>query len=241
MTDTAAPREWGCRTDDILVAHAIFRRLFSLLPGAIRSVAPGDRRRARTIAGRLSMAASGLHHHHHAEDAKLWDTLEDRAPGCALHVGLMRAQHARIAGILEEADRLARWWVVDGDAAVRDRLAERADALSASLEAHLRDEEGAVLPVVQQVLTQLEWEEVGEAARSEADPRSIFIMLGLLFTSGTETQRESILPHIPRVATVLYNLFGHFQFERAMADLGADVRPASGAARGRRLGAHPAT
>ena len=116
------------------------------------------------------MAASGLHHHHHAEDAKLWDTLEDRAPGCALHVGLMRAQHARIAGILEETERLARWWVVDADPAVRDRLAERADALSAALEAHLKDEEGKVLPVVQQVLTQLEWEEVGEAARSESDP-----------------------------------------------------------------------
>ncbi|MET0734934.1 MAG: hemerythrin domain-containing protein [Microbacterium sp.] len=219
MTQISDAPAWGCRTDDILVAHAVFRRLFSLLPAAVRATDAGDRRHARTIAARIGMASSGLHHHHETEDATLWDTLEERAPACGLHVHLMRAQHARIAVLLDSVDELARWWRADGDPVVRDRLAARLDEVDASLRMHLKDEESKVLPVVQTVMSQLEWDEVGARARSHVDPRYAFAMLGLMLNAGDAAHRAEFEEQVPRIAMTLYRLFGHYQYDRVEADL----------------------
>jgi NTP pyrophosphatase (non-canonical NTP hydrolase) len=212
-------RPWGCRTDDILVAHAVFRRLFALLPAAVRAADAHDRKRARTLVVRIGMATGGLHHHHATEDATLWDTLETRAPACGLHVHLMRAQHARIAVLLESVGELARWWRVDGDPNVRDRLAARLDEVDLALRLHLKDEETKILPVVQTVMSQLEWDEVGAMARSDVDPRSAFAMLGLMLGAAGDSQRAEFEEHVPRIAMTLYRLFGHLQYERVEADL----------------------
>jgi hypothetical protein len=172
------------------------------------------------------MATGGLHRHHTTEDATMWDTLETRAPACGLHVHLMRAQHARIAVLLDSVDELARWWRVDADPNVRDRLASRLDEVDQALRLHLRDEETKILPVVQTVMSQLEWDEVGAKARSDVDPRHAFAMLGLMLNAGTESQRAEFEEHVPRIAMTLYRLFGHIQYDRVEADL----RPAAAAA-----------
>ena len=155
-TPAATTKAWGCRTDDILLAHAVFRRLFALLPAAVRGAEPFDRARARTVAARIRFATDGLHHHHTTEDEMLWDRLEERAPACAFHVGLMRAQHERIAAELDAVEMLAQMWRIDGDVAVRDRLAERLEQVDIALRMHLKDEEGKILPVVRTVMSQLE-------------------------------------------------------------------------------------
>ena len=219
MTENSPSREWGCRTDDILVAHAVFRRLFSLLPAAVRSAEAHDRRRARALVARIGMASGGLHHHHATEDATMWDVLETRAPACGLHVHLMRAQHARIAVLLDSVDELARWWRVDADPKVRDSLATRLEEVDAALQLHLKDEESKILPVVQTVMSQLEWDEVGARARSDVDPRYAFAMLGLMLNTAEGAQRAEFEEHVPRIAMTLYRLFGHLQYERVAADL----------------------
>ena len=224
MNETPTVPAWGCRTDDILIAHAVFRRLFSLLPAAVRAADAGDRKRARTLAARIRMATKGLHHHHETEDATMWDTLEERAPACGLHVHLMRAQHARIGDLLDAVDELAAWWRTDGDAALRDRLAGRLDEVDAALRLHLRDEESKILPVVQTVMSQLEWDEVGARARSHVDPRYAFGMLGLMLHAGTDAQRAEIEEHVPRIAMTLYRIFGHRQYDQVIADLEPTVQ-----------------
>jgi len=230
MNEAPAPA-WGCRTDDILVAHAVFRRLFSLLPAAVRTADAGDRKRARTLAARIHMATTGLQHHHETEDATMWDALEQRAPACGLHVHLMRAQHARISVLLDTVDELATWWRVDADPNVRDRLAVRLEDVDAALRLHLRDEETKILPVVQTVMSQLEWDEVGARARSDVDPRYAFGMLGLMLHVGSDEQRAEFEEHVPRIAMTLYRLFGHRQYDRVVADLDPAAAGASQAAR----------
>lgn len=230
-----AAREWGCRTDDILVAHAVFRRLFSLLPEAVRRAEAHDRTRARTLARRIAMATGGLHHHHQTEDATLWDTLETRAPACGLHVHLMRAQHARIALLLDSVTELTRWWRIEADPNVRDRLAVRLDEVDQALRMHLKDEEGKILPVVRTVMSQLEWDEVGAMARSHVDPRHAFAMLGLMLNAGDDTQRAEFEEQVPRIAMTLYRLFGHLQYDRVEADL----QPASPVTPARKVDAAP--
>ena len=86
--------------------------------------------------------------------------------------------------LLDAVDELAAWWRADGDAALRDRLAGRLEEVDAALRLHLRDEESKILPVVQTVMSQLEWDEVGARARSHVDPRYAFGMLGLMLHAG---------------------------------------------------------
>jgi len=232
MNETPAPA-WGCRTDDILVAHAVFRRLFSLLPPAVRATDAGDRKRARTLTARIDMAATGLQHHHRTEDATIWDTLEQRAPACGLHVHLMRAQHARISALLDSVDELAGWWRVDGDPVVRDRLVARLTEVDEALRLHLRDEESKILPVVQTVMSQLEWDEVGAKARSDVDPRYAFGMLGLMLHAADEGHRAEFEEHVPRIAMTLYRLFGHRQYDNVVADLDPAAGRAAAEPKGR--------
>ncbi|QKJ19471.1 hemerythrin domain-containing protein [Microbacterium hominis] len=227
---------WGCRTDDILVAHAVFRRLFSLLPPAVRAAEDFDQAHARRVCARIRLATSGLHHHHRTEDTMLWDRLEDRAPTCALHVGLMRAQHDDIAAQLEVIDGLAAAWRLDGDPDIRDRLAERLVDVDHALRTHLRDEEAKVLPVVAVVMSQLEWDDVGARARRGTAPQTAFAMLGLMLAEADPAQRAEFEAHIPRIARVLYSLFGHVQYDRLLADLApAPASPGTG------FGAAPST
>jgi hypothetical protein len=56
--------------------HRMFRRTFGESPGLVRAVAPGDVTHAGAVAEQLHMLSVGLHAHHEAEDARLWDALE---------------------------------------------------------------------------------------------------------------------------------------------------------------------
>src|SRR6478735_7762717 len=97
---TSTTEKLGCDTSDMLTIHALFRRAFTDAPGLVRGVQDGDLTRLAPVAGHVREVAGALHHHHQGEDLLLWDTLEQRAPACALHVGLMRAQHTATAAQL---------------------------------------------------------------------------------------------------------------------------------------------
>src|SRR6478609_1659559 len=135
---TATPTETlGCDTSDMLHIHALFRRAFTDLPGLVRRVPDGDRDRMRYVAGHTREVAAALHTHHEGEDQLLWDALEQRAPACALHVGLMRSQHAATANLLERLDELLTAWEDDAGVDERDAVAAHLDEVRDTLLAHL--------------------------------------------------------------------------------------------------------
>jgi len=185
--------ETGCDTSDILIIHRIFRWGYRELPRLVREVAPGDVVRARTVAQAIDQLDRGLHVHHHGEDELLWDRLERREPGCSMHVDVMKAQHARVAELLELVDPLAASWSSTADPTTGERLAAALDDVGTTLGVHLGREETDIVPVAARVLSQSEWEELGEHGRAALPKEEMPVQLGLMIDAVPAGERDQWL------------------------------------------------
>ncbi|MCD9198429.1 hemerythrin domain-containing protein [Aeromicrobium wangtongii] len=221
MTDEA--RQLGCQTDDMLMIHTVFRREFRLAGPMVRHVDAGDTAQAARVATYLAEIVTALHHHHHHEDEIIWDTLVDRSPGCALHVGQMKAQHAEVSDLLDRVDGLIPVWVPTADAESRDRLASAVEAVSTALDAHLGQEEEVILPVAASSFTQAEWDRLGEAGMASVPRNRLLVQLGYLMEDATPEQRAMVMAHVPLAARLLYRAVGRRQYEKEIRTLRAPV------------------
>lgn len=212
-TQKPAPGTVGCDTSDMVLVHRVFRYLFRDAPRLVREVDPGDRERTAIVAAHVRDIAGGLHNHHHTEDILLWDTLEQRSPGCALHIGLMRTQHAEVATLLEELEGAVPAWEARAGAAERDRVADLLDRVLVSLETHLGAEEERILPVAGSTMTQAEWDRLGEHARRELPKDKQFEQLGWVIEAlGPQEGARFVKEMLPAAVRVLWRVVGRRQF-----------------------------
>ncbi|MGX5694659.1 hemerythrin domain-containing protein [Agromyces soli] len=197
----------GCDTGDILIVHRIFRWGYRELPALVRAVPPGDTARAATVADAVEMLDRGLHVHHEGEDELLWDRLERRDPGCALHVGVMRSQHARVAELLDAVEPLLADWRVTAEAGAGDRLAVGLEEVGDALGVHLGREETSIVPVAARLLSQAEWDELGEHGRAALPKDVMPIQLGLMLDAVPAEEREDWLhENLPAPIRLLWAL-----------------------------------
>lgn len=225
----------GCDTADLIQVHRIFRWLYRELPGLVRGVRDGDVERASVVAEYASMDFFALHLHHETEDLVLWDRLVQRSPGCAPHVEQMKAQHAQVAAQLAEVEPFVEPWRTTGDAVTRDRLATGVERLRDTLIGHLGREEEDIVPVAGSVLTQAEWDEMGEHARAGIQaakkdlPRDMMaIQFGLMVATVPEEERPAWMKeNLPAPVRLLYALLLKRRYDRAMDELyaGGPVPP----------------
>ena len=82
-SSAAAPERALVDVRDMIVVHTAMLREFRLAPAAVRRTLPGDRSRARAVAGHVRFLCDLLHHHHEGEDELLWPTLRSRTPPSA--------------------------------------------------------------------------------------------------------------------------------------------------------------
>lgn len=219
MTEGVAQR--GCQTDDMKMIHAMFRREFSLAGPMVRNVGVGDVGKATRVSTYLTQLVTALHHHHHGEDTILWDTLVERSPACAIHVGLMKEQHAQVGALLEQVDGLAAEWTADGSADSREALAAHFDQISTTLNDHLGQEEENILPVATTSLFQHEWNRLGEEGLAATPKNRRLVQLGYILEDATPEQRVDLLARVPAPVRLLYKLIGRRQFEKERDSLRA--------------------
>ncbi|MEI5582971.1 MULTISPECIES: hemerythrin domain-containing protein [unclassified Agromyces] len=225
-----------CRSDEVVMIHRLFRRLFAEAPGLVRAVEPGDTDRARYLAKHLHGITALLHVHHRTEDEFFWDRMTERAPACGLHVALMRRQHGAVSDRLDVVDAIVDRWTRAADAATAARLAEELDEVDRLLVEHLADEERDAFPVLDRILSDAEWDDIHRHARRHKPPLPIFVLLGLMIESVPESERDAwIAAELPAPLRAAYRLIGRHQYERAVRRL----RPerAAGAAATRMPGA----
>lgn len=212
MTATATEK-LGCDTSDMLHIHALFRRAFTDLPGLVRGVPDGNRARMHPVAGHVREVAAALHHHHEGEDLLLWDTLEHRAPACALHVGLMKSQHAATAGQLERLDDLMPTWEVAADGVARDHVADLLSEMRTTLLAHLGQEEAQILPTAATVMSQREWSLLHEHGMASIPKDKLLLQLGWILEIVPADERTAWLrTNLPAPARLLWRTVGKRQF-----------------------------
>ena len=228
MTATTTEK-LGCDTSDMLTIHALFRRAFTDAPGLVRGVEDGDLTRLAPVAGHVREVAEALHHHHQGEDLLLWDTLEQRAPACALHVGLMRAQHAATANQLERLDELLTAWEDDAGVDERDAVAAHLDEVRDTLLAHLGQEETQILPTASTVMSQREWSLLHEHGMASIPKDRMLLQLGWILEVIPADERAGWLrTNLPAPARLLWRLVGKRQFAAHRAKVyGTRVAPLS--------------
>lgn len=210
-----------CDAQDLVLAHQAFRRLYGLAPAAVLNTDPTNRRRVRSVASTLKTVNSALHHHHAIEDAHLWDKLAQRRPACGLHVELMKQQHGTVAGLLDGCPPLIEAWRRRPGPSTAEPLAARFAEIDGVLRVHLEAEEARILPVIEQVISAREWEQLGDDAQARYTPTQIALFLGLILELMPPEERVRFEAELPGPMTFVWTLVGRRFYERLMAGLDA--------------------
>ena len=210
---TALDARPGCDTSDMLTIHALFRRAFADAPGLVRDVADGDAVRARIVGAHVREVAGALHTHHSGEDELLWETLEQRAPACALHVGLMRAQHQQTAALLDALLADLPAWEASGAVIDAAPVADALDSLRDLLLTHLGQEEAEILPTAATVMTQREWSALHEHGMASIPRDRMLLQLGWILEVIPPDERAGWMrTNLPAPARVMWRIVGRRQF-----------------------------
>jgi hypothetical protein len=214
----------GCDTSDALLVHQLFRRHFVDAPVLVRGVEAGDTARARVVGAHVRELLDGLQRHHQAQDLLLWGILERRSAVCALHTGLMKAQHESIARMIVPLRVVLPVWEADADPDDGEAVAQGLDEVRAALLVHLALEEKRVLPTAADVMTQEEWDQVGEQGVAGMPRGRLLIQLGWMLDSVPEDSRDEWLRrNLPAPARALWRAVGRPRFAAHRARVYGDA------------------
>lgn len=224
MTDfySAAPGEVSppvpsgprlCDGFDMRVVHSAFLWGYGEAPGLIRTTPAGDVARAEFVGKWLSDLGASLHGHHGSEDDLLWDRLEKRAPACALHVAQMRGHHAKVTELMVRSAPLLADWRETADPSTGEELALAYEELLAVLRLHLRREVVEIVPVLEKVIHQNEWEELAKHSTKQIPMTRLLPQLGMLLANSSPAEAAKFLAAIPPPIRLIYRLIGRRQYE----------------------------
>ncbi len=214
-----------CDTTDMVIVHRMFRRECALLPQLVAAVPPGDLARARTVAGHAREVLDMLHHHHLGEDELLWPRLSARTPFHADLLARMDSQHQGLAVLLEHAATSFTAWQNAPTAPTSTALTALLEQLSAGLNEHFDEEEAAVLPIVERVITAAEYQEVGQRGLVSIPLTRRLVVLGSLLEGATPQERTDFLAAVPAPARLAYRLIGVRQHRHETTRLRGPLQP----------------
>jgi hemerythrin-like domain-containing protein len=210
-------------TQEMVIVHRVFRREFRLMPQMVRSTPAGDLARAELVAAHVSELTTALHHHHEGEDELLWPPLLERVTPRAELLERMKAEHAHVATVIIEAERLVGGWRVSAAIDLRDQLADCLEQLSTALNAHLAEEEAEVLPLAAEYLSVEEWALLGERGMASIPKNRLLVFLGYILEEASPEERASFLHHVPLPGRVAYRLIGQRQQQREARTLRSGI------------------
>lgn len=206
-----------CDASGMVMMHRVFRHHFAAAPGLVRGVRTGDAPHATAVASQLELLSRMLHAHHEAEDARLWSTLNERAPACSLHVQRMQQQHLAILSPLTELDAALPAWSVSADdpSAVLAAI----DGVNAALAVHLPDEEAVIVPVIERTMTQSELGWYSEHGRRATPKGRTWDALGLIMDAQPDGGAQFLSTELPPPVRLLWHLVGRRRYARTVASL----------------------
>lgn len=208
-----------CDASGMAEIHRFFKSSFGEGGDLVGRVRHGDAAHADRVGAHLHALSRSLHAHHEFEDERMWDPLVQRAPGCALHVGRMRQQHAEMLLHLEALDAALPAWRSSGRASEADPVLEALVGINAALAVHLPDEEGNVVPVMQEVFVQKVMDDASAHGR-RATPRGYaFPMLGQILAAQPDGGDEWLRKHLPPPVRWVWRRFGRRRYESYRREL----------------------
>ena len=226
MTENALPGNEGrpdttvktCDASGMAMIHRLFRASYGEAPDLVRGVGDGDHRHAEAVADHLGLLSRGLHAHHEGEDQRLWPALNDRAPGCALHVARMQDQHREILARVEELDAVVPVWRSSASAADAARVVSAVAGVNAALAVHLPDEEANIVPVMEYTITKSEIAWFSEHGRKATPKGYTWANLGLILAAQPDDGR-TFLQELPPPVRLLWRWVGKRKYAQYRAAL----------------------
>jgi len=184
----------------MLVFHDALRRDVGQIARISATTTDDPRRVMATVAG-WQMFKTYLHVHHGCEDDVLWPalgkTLAERPDDLAL-VTALEAEHAAIDPILNAIDA-----TLANPASGPERVGDLTDALSSTLNAHLRHEEGEGLSLIDAAVTDEQWQDFGQEHAKRIGPEAPRVFPWILDGVDAGTT-EHILALVPEPVRALY-------------------------------------
>ncbi|MGB9249793.1 MAG: hemerythrin domain-containing protein [Mycobacterium sp.] len=223
--DATATLQKLCDTSDMVIVHRMFRRECAMLPKLVAGVASGDVARARTVAGHAREVLDMLHHHHMGEDELLWPRLSARTRFHADLLARMDSQHQGLAVLLEQAATALAEWQDAPTVHMSTPLTVILNQLSTGLNEHFDEEEAAILPIVERVITAVEYREVGLRGLVSIPLTRRLIVLGYILEGATSQERNVFLAAIPRPVRIAYRLLGERQHRHETTRLRGPLQP----------------
>jgi hypothetical protein len=208
-----------CNGGEMRILHNAFLFAYEQAPDLVCGTNAGDTARSEFVGQWLADLDATLHTHHESEDEFLWERLEQRAPACALHVGQMRAHHAQVSALLDEASPLLARWRASADPAVGEQLADAYERMLEVLKVHLRREVVEVIPVVERVVTAEEWRAMGDHSVGAIPKSRLLPQLGMLLANASPADRTVFYASMPFSVKVLWRLVGKRQYAKQYTQL----------------------
>ena len=179
--------------------HRAFRRDLAAFAGVVPSIAVGDTARWALLGRRFAFFGTVLHKHHHGEDVALWPLLAERGADPAV-LDALEAEHAGIDPLLAAiSEGLRALAAGSGDEATRQSVADCTVRLRDGLGAHLAHEERDGMALVQEHLTQEDWDRLDkEVFSKDYRPREVPAVIGWV-VSGLDTEAALRMPGAHRV------------------------------------------
>ncbi|MFE9403465.1 hemerythrin domain-containing protein [Streptomyces sp. NPDC006530] len=189
---------------DMTVTYAVHNALRRELGHVARAVAVhrAGLRRVLRVAPGWGMFQSAMHAHQAAEDEALWPPLRQALAGRPFdltRLEAIEAEHAALVFLVGAVD--------DGLTDVHigpDLLGELADGLVTGLDKHLDHEEETVLPLVQAVLSQEQWDLFGRAHARRIEPCAARFLPWLLDGADERTVASVLDQLLPKQAHHVY-------------------------------------
>jgi hemerythrin-like domain-containing protein len=190
---------------DMRLVHRVFRREFAAIPGLIAAVPDGDSARAKVVGDHLIFMLDALHNHHAAEDETVWPLLHNRVPARADDIERMESQHSAIVGAVERVSADLSVWVGSPGGPTTHQLLEAVAELGAVVVDHLDDEELIAVPIIQEHLSQDEWDATVKRATAflTSHPRLAIVQGGLVLDYASADERQTFMSGVPLVPRLL--------------------------------------
>jgi hemerythrin-like domain-containing protein len=197
MTPVTTLNESLADRRDMFAAHTMFRREFGLMPGLVRAVTPGDKRRATLVADHIALVSGALSQHHVGEDRHIWPRLRERCPEeCASIVDIMEDQHHAIHTCLLQVSKALRPWRDSASARAGGTLAGAIDRLIPVITEHLALEEERVVPLIVKYITDAEYATLAQEQAAHIPPDKLPAVFGMIMY-GDRAVSDMILAEMP--------------------------------------------
>lgn len=204
---------------DMAIVHAGFRSGFTESAALVRrDPTPGPERTA-FLADHIDFAVLLLHHHHEGEDELLYPLILERAPHEAEMTARIEHEHLEVAGRIEAVAEASRAWRTGPTPATAEALASALEDLNAALQPHLDHEENKVVPLAATLLTQEEWNTLGEHAVAAIPKQRLPIAFGMILEPLAPEDAAYMKQHLPTPVRLLYPLLIERPWKKYAAQL----------------------